>query len=86
MQCAEQSRPQDEIRNINIADRSQAGPEMYAGSTDLTGFQEYFSTPFLVENTGEHCGSIKLDDDGQEEKQILPAILVNPHTNSHHYC
>ena len=28
-------RPQDEIRNINIADRSQAGPEMYDGRADL---------------------------------------------------
>ena len=36
---------------INIADRSQAELEMYAGRPDLTGFQGYFSTPFLVENT-----------------------------------
>ena len=42
------------LLSINIADRSQAGPEMYAGSPDLTGFRGYFSSPFLVENTGEN--------------------------------
>ena len=59
-----QRRPQDEIRNINIADRSQAGPEMYAGSTDLTGFQEYFSTPFLAENTEEDWRTQRINQIG----------------------
>ena len=58
---------------INIADRSQAGPEMYAGSPDLTGFRGYFSSPFLVEN---NWGSIKVDHDRREQKQILGKILT----------
>ena len=41
------------LLSINIADRSQAGPEMYTGSADLTGARGYFSRPFLVENTGD---------------------------------
>ena len=67
-----QDRSEDEIRNINIADRSPAGPEMYDGRTDLN----WASGIFLANFGGEHWESIKVEHDHGEQKQILVTILI----------
>ena len=54
---------------------------MYDGRTDLTGFQEYFSPPFLVENAGDQSDWIMIARNKNKHYSsiliLIPIIIVD---------